>query len=411
MNRYIVLILLLITSRTVYSSSDPEIKNLRVYSSGDQLEFPVIDYSDKDKSSISIEFDVQSRFMPNLNIIFKFCDADWNPYSNAFLSNRMYSSETIMWFDELPQRVRGARYHYLGTFPNNNVSFPFSGKWKFFIVDSQNRDKIYASGKFFVVYPEVKLNVRFAREGLRGNLEETAASGRTLSIRTQFTLPDSLFAANIKRIEIVTNRKFSYPAIIDRNTLTADRFYEWDAGSRFSFIARNIRPGNEYRITDLRDIGKYNAPPVYARFGESESSNLFTKGGRDFNGSSYLLDFRDVNADYLNVTFRIRPPEEIKSSLFLVGSFNNWQVLPEYEMFDDNGMMNLSVELKRGVHEYQYVTGNIVNGKVENINWEILEGNFYETENEYNIFLFYNTVEKGGYDKIVGYKKIKTGVL
>ncbi len=262
-----------------------------------------------------------------------------------------------------------------------------------------------------MVYPEVKLNVKTAREGLIGDMNDIAASGRTISIRTNFSLPDSLFSANLKRIEIVTNRKFSYSMIIDRSTFTPDRYYEWDAGSQFSFIARNIRPGNEYRVTDIRDAGKYNAPPVYARFGEIELSNLYTKGKRDFNGASYLMDYRNDHADYLNVTFRIRPPDEIKSSIFLVGSFNNWKVLPEYEMFDDNGMMNLSVELKRGVYEYQYVTGQVVNGKVENLNWEVLEGNFYETENEYNIFLFYGTQEKGGYDKIIGYKKIKTGAL
>ena len=68
--------------------------------------------------------------------------------------------------------------------------------------------------------------------------------------------------------------------------------------------------------------------------------------------------------------------------------------------------MNFSVQLKRGVYDYQYVTGKIVNDRVENIDWEILEGNFWETENEYYIFLYYQTVEKGGYDKIIGYKKI-----
>ncbi|PKL82936.1 MAG: hypothetical protein CVV24_07545 [Ignavibacteriae bacterium HGW-Ignavibacteriae-3] len=411
MNRLIRFIPLVLISWSINSAVGLEIKSLRVYSSNDQVEFPVIDYSNDQRTSITIDFDVQSSDMPNLSIVFKFCDENWNPYNNAFLSNRMYSTETILWFERLPQNIRGARYHYNGSFPNNNVNFPFSGKWKFFIVDSQNRDLVYATGKFYVVYPEVKLNVKTAREGLIGDMNDIAASGRTISIRTNFSLPDSLFSANLKRIEIVTNRKFSYSMIIDRSTFTPDRYYEWDAGSQFSFIARNIRPGNEYRVTDIRDAGKYNAPPVYARFGEIELSNLYTKGKRDFNGASYLMDYRNDHADYLNVTFRIRPPDEIKSSIFLVGSFNNWKVLPEYEMFDDNGMMNLSVELKRGVYEYQYVTGQVVNGKVENLNWEVLEGNFYETENEYNIFLFYGTQEKGGYDKIIGYKKIKTGAL
>lgn len=410
-NRIILLLSFFLISFSVNSASTPQIKSLRVFSSGDQISFPIIDYSDPDKKSITIDFDVQSDYMPNLNIIFKFCDADWNPYDNAFLLNPMYNSETNLWFNKLPNNIHGARYHYNGTFPNSNVTFPFSGKWKFFIVDSFNKNLILASGRFFVVYPQVKLNIQVAQEGLQGAMNEIAFAGRTLSLRTNFLLPDSLFPANVKRVEIITNRKFNYPVVIDRNSYSSDRFYEWNAANKFSFIARNIRPGNENRTTDLRDIGKYNAPPVYAHFGEVEISNLFTAGRRDFNGAPYLLDFRNQHADYLKVTFRIRVPEEIKSSIFLVGSFNDWKVLPEYEMYDDNGMMNLSIELKRGVHEYQYVTGQVIKGSVENINWEILEGNFYQTENEYRIFLFYGTEEKGGYDKIIGYKKINTGAL
>lgn len=410
-HRLTLLIPIILISWSVTAAFDPQIKSLRVYSSGDQINFPIIDYSDPDKGSITIEFDVLSDYMPNVNIIFKFCDADWNPYNNAFLSNPIYNSETNLWFDKLPNNIRGARYHYKGLFPNNNVTFPFSGNWKFYIVDSYDKNMVLASGLFYVVNPLVKLNIKVAKEGLQGKMNEIASSGRTLSIRTNFVVPDSLFSANVKRVEIIVNRKFNYPIVIDRNSYSSDRFYEWNAASKFSFIARDIRPGNEYRRTDIRDIGKYNATPVYAHFGEIELSNLFTMGRRDFNGASYLLDFRNDQAEYIKVTFRIRPPDDIKSSIFLVGSFNDWKVLPEYEMFDDNGMMNLSVELKRGVHEYQYVTGQIVDGSVENINWEILEGNFYETENEYNIFLYYESEEKGGYDKIIGHKKIKTGAL
>jgi hypothetical protein len=80
-------------------------------------------------------------------------------------------------------------------------------------------------------------------------------------------------------------------------------------------------------------------------------------------------------------------------------------------MFDDKGLMNITIQLKRGVYDYQYVTGDVINNKVENIEWEILEGNFWETQNDYFIFLYYRTEEKGGYDKIIGYKKIKSGAL
>ncbi|GEM_PF-341791 len=393
------------------SAQNIEIKSLRVYSSEDEREFPIIDLSDPNHKEITIEFDVQSQFIPNFNIEFKFCDSQWNPFNNAFLTNPMYNTEHSLLFDRLPSTVRGARFHYSGKFPNNNVTFPFSGKWKFYLVDTQNRNVIYGTGKFYVVNPEVKLNVQLSKEGSEGDLPGLAALRRTFAISAGFTLPDSLFPANVMHVEIITNRKFNYPILIDRSSYTTDRFYEWNASNKFSFTARNIRPGNEYRQTDIRDIGKYNSSTVNAKFGDIETTNFFTRGRKDYNGGSMLLNYRNENADYMNVVFKLRSPENIKSPIFLVGSFNDWTVSQDYEMFDDNGLMNFQVQLKRGVYDYQFVTGDIVNNKVEYIQWEILEGNFWETQNDYFIFLFYRTEEKGGYDKIIGYKKIKSGAL
>ena len=392
-------------------SYDFQIKSLRVFSNREQTSFPVIDLSEQSKKFISIEFDIQSNEMPNLSIVFRFCDSDWNVYDNAFLLNPLYNTENNLWLETSPTIVKGARYHYSGTFPNHNVTFPYSGNWKFFIVDSNNRDIVYDSGRFFVVQPFIKMNVELAKEGLQGDVSQFAILQRSISIKTNFILPDTLFPANIKKVVIIHNRQIYYPIVIDRISYTEDRFYEWNASNKFSFTARNLHPGNRYRETDLRNVGKYGTPTVNAKFGNIETSNLFTQERRDFFGGSFLMDFKNEYADYMNVVFRLRPPDDVKSSIFLVGAFTNWRVLPEYEMYDDNGLMNLSVELKRGVYDYQYVTGNVVGDHVENINWEILEGNFFETDAEYYIFLYYQTPEKGGYENIIGFKKYNSGAL
>ncbi|MEJ5350947.1 MAG: type IX secretion system plug protein domain-containing protein [Melioribacteraceae bacterium] len=392
-------------------ANDFVIKSLRVYSSLSEISFPIIDKSDSSKKTITIEFDVQGDYAPNLNIVFKFCDKDWIPYENIFLANIGYNTEYNLWLEKLPLRVTDARYHYAGVFPNQNVTFPFSGKWKFFIVDSQNPDKIYGEGKFFVVIPEVKMNISITKNRIENVIPEIAALGRTITIFTSFTLPDTLFESNIQQVEIIENKKISYPIIIDKAKLTEQNYYEWNGGSKFLFIAKNIKTGNEYRQTDLRDINRFNQKNVNAQYDGIEVSNFFKKRNRDYNGGSILTNYKSDYAEYMNVTFRIRPPENLTASIFLVGAFNNWQVLPDYEMFDDNGLLNLTIELKRGVYDYQYVTAENTDGEIKNIDWYILEGNFWETENDYHVFLYYQTPEKGGYDKIIGYKKINSGGL
>lgn len=387
------------------------LKSLRVFPASNELSFPVINMQAPTGELITIEFDIDAAYEPNLSIVFKFCNSNWQPYDNAFLSNPGYNTQHNLWFERLPLKVRGASYHYSGKFPNDFVTFPFPGKWKFYIVDSQNSRHVYGEGKFYVVEQQVKINAAVSREREIYSSNEAASLGRTISINTSFILPDSLVQSNLKMIEIIENRKLEYPIQITRNDNSTKKYYEWNGSNRFNFVARELKPGNEYRQTDIRDANKFIPPNVNAQFDGIETSNFFRKQKRDWNGASLISNYRNENSEYLNVNFRIRPPEEITSPVFLVGSFNNWIVSPEYEMFDDKGLLNLSVELKRGVYEYQYVTGDFSNGSIENIDWYILEGNFWETENEYNIFLYYESTEKGGYDKIIGYRQIKTGAL
>ena len=380
-------------------SAGLEIKSLRVYNGNNETSFPIIDYSSNDEKAITIDFDVQSSSYPNLIIQFKFCDSNWQPYENQFLQNPLYNTEYNLLLNKIPNGVKGASYHYTGTFPNNNVQFHLSGKWMLFITDSHNKNLVYAAQKFFVVLPDVKLNVQVTRETMQGNYGENANLGRTLAIKTNFTLPDSLFPSNVIKTEIVRNRMISNSIVIDRNANTQERYYEWDAARKFSFVARQLRPGNEYRQIDTRNISKYPTEIVNAKFGEYDQTDLFTRRKRDFNGSSLLLDYRNSIADYQKVIFKLKVPESITKPIFLVGSFTNWDLLPEYEMYDDNEMIKFTVPLKRGVHEYQYVVADLRGNKIINPEWELLEGNFFETENEFHIFLYYQVPEKGGYEK------------
>ena len=268
---------------------------------------------------------------------------------------------------------------------------------------------IYASGNFYVVMSMVKLNVGIYKERLDGQNPEEPSLGKTIAIKTNLVLPDSLFQSQLTKVEIIENHKIFEPIIVDRKTTSNEAYYEWNGSNKFSFVARQLKPGNEYRQTDFRNVDRFPQDNINAQYIGVETSDFFKKLPPDFDGGSELSDYRDRYSDYLTVNFKLRPPENIKSPIFLVGAFTNWQVLPEYEMFDDNGLMNIAIQLKRGAYDYQYVTADNVNGGVANIDWYILEGNFWETQNEYYIFLFYESTDKGGYDQIIGYKKVRSG--
>ena len=394
---------LLFIASSLYSQKI-EIKSLKVFTD-DETALPILI-----SKKLNIEFDLNSPYEPSLIIVFRFCDKNWNPYQNIFLLNYGKNIEYNLKFDRLPNTVLDARYHFRGYFPNRNnyVDFPFSGKWMFFITDSQDTSNIYASGKFYVIKPDVIMNAAKKNEVLEDKVYSPPVLAKIFNITASFDLPNEFYPSFVDHVEIIENQKIYYPVIIDRNFNTNTRQYYWDGDRKFSFTARDIHPGNEYRQTDLRNFNKYNKKDVPAQFDGLEYSRFYKQGQKDLNGGSLYLFFENDYADYLNVTFKIRPPDNSFQSIFLVGAFNHWQILPEFQMSNEYGVFTKTVPLKRGIYDYQYVAADIINNKIENPDWLVLEGNFWETSNVYYIFLYYNDQNYGGYDRIIGYQKIIT---
>ena len=115
MNYRITLLIFFLLPLSFSFSEDVIIKSLRVYSSNDETLLPVI----SEGSNITIEFDIESEFEPNLNIIFRFCDKDWNPTDNIFLTNLGKNTAYFLELKTLPTTVENAKYHFKDIFPGN----------------------------------------------------------------------------------------------------------------------------------------------------------------------------------------------------------------------------------------------------------------------------------------------------
>jgi hypothetical protein len=390
------------------SFSQVKIKSLRYYPYGEETALPVIVSGNDIASGLVIEFDLDTKFVPDLDIVFRFCDRNWKPMNNVFLSNYGQSVSYNIDFSNLPSSVQYAAYHYKGIFPDQKgyVTFPYSGKYTFYVTDALDTSIVFATGQFYVVFPEIELNVNLKKELLEDKTYYPLELGRIFNIETKFTLPDKLFPGFVNCMEIVENQKISNPYIVDRSFNTNIRQFYWNGNRDFSFIIRDIRPGNEYRQTDLRNTNKFPSGNVKAQFDGIEYPRFDKFGVKDMNGGEILTDFNNEYADYLNVSFSFRPADNFYGSVYLTGAFNNWQILPAYEMTNSGGLYNKTIELKRGIFDYQYVTADFINGEIKNQDWIQLEGNFWETENDYYIFIFYQDPELGGFDRIIAYQKL-----
>jgi hypothetical protein len=402
-----LLIFILILSAKSFSQ-EFIIKSLNIYTSDNLTSLPVITGGNK----LVIEFDVQGNFIPNMNVVFRFCDKGWTPTGNVFLLNSQYSTAYFLDFEELPiMVVDDARYHHKSTYPDkrDQVKFPFAGKWRFYITDTQDSSIVYADGKFFVIQDAVDLTVRLKRDELEDKSYWPVELAKAFNITTDFYLPDNFHPSFVDRIEIIDNRRIYYPVIVDRTTSTLHRFYKWDANRSFTFTARDIPAGNEFRQVDIRDHNLFSAKDVRAQLEGLEYSRFFLNPlNKDLNGGKIYSDYKDQFSTYLNVTFSIRPPEEIFQEIFLVGAFNDWNLSMDYKLKKSSGIYSITIPLKRGIYDYQYVAADVENGEIVSADWLVLEGNTWLNSKEYDVFLYYNEQDKGGYERIIGYKRISS---
>ena len=132
---------------------------------------------------------------------------------------------------------------------------------------------------------------------------------------------------------------------------------------------RVFQGGNEFRRFDMssfRFIGQriYSAEML-------ETGNVVTleqdaprKGSayrvrRDFNGGYIVQDERGADAkfatDYAKVKFTLKC-DELDENVYVVGKFNNWQMLPENEMVYnlETHQYEATLLLKQGIYDYMY---------------------------------------------------------
>ena len=75
-------------------------------------------------------------------------------------------------------------------------------------------------------------------------------------------------------------------------------------------------------------------------------------------------------------------------------------------MNQTEGVYSITIPLKRGIYDYQYVVADVMDGEISDTDWLILEGNTWVNTKEYDIFLYYNDPDFGGYERIIGYSRI-----
>jgi hypothetical protein len=196
--------------------------------------------------------------------------------------------------------------------------------------------------------------------------------------------------------------------VLPQYTVGNDLIYKYDtqtqfwAGNEFLFFEnRDIRStGNNIARID-GDANIYNSY-LFTNNARANFSYSFTQ---DANGNfvprNINAENNEIEADYSWVYFSLSAPTfRLNKDIYVTGMFNNFSLSNEFKMDynAEKAIYEKAILIKQGFTNYQYTVADN-RGKIDNEN--AIDGNFYQTENDYFVIVYYRE-GTDRYDKVIG---------
>ena len=383
------------------------IKTVMMYRNGFELSNPVIQLGED--VQLIFKFDDLSGEVKNYSYTVIHCDANWN---ESYLSQAEYIegyTENPLNDYKLSFNTTSSYVNYKLLLPNENVRFNISGNYVLVIYEDNDKEKVVVTQRFYVYenMTDIKGTVRRATfDAFQGSNQEVdfVVNNDRLTIQDPRNEINVVIMQNGRWDNAVKNLKPLY--IRDRQLI-------------YDYNKENVFPaGNEFRYFDNR-TNRYNGENVMTtefhdpyyhktlKIDEIRANKKFVQY-KDMDGrfvvesqDQQVRDY-DTECDYTFIHFTLPLDAPLLGGTVNVfGALTGWNANKSNEMTwnSDRGAYELTLFLKQGYYNYQYAyvpKGSMV-ADLTNI-----EGSFWETENDYQIFVYYRDMA-GRYDRLVGY--------
>ena len=295
--------------------------------------------------------------------------------------------------------------HYAFDLPNDDLLLKVSGNYRVEVFDEEDDAEIPVVTYYFsVVEPMVGI-----RADVCGDTDRTFNEGeQQLSFVVDHARCNVVSPASDIIPVVYQNRRRDNAVVGIKPAYVKGNEVEYVHNGKLIFDA-----GNEYRRFELTDPnspgmnvedvvyheGAYHAL-LYVDKARVSYSNTIDENGRFYVNTleGYGMP---IEADYVNVHFAVKLPYRTGGNYYLSGDFcgNGFDKKNILFYEEEEGYYFTSHLLKLGVYNYQYVWVPDGGQKVSTAH---TEGNFYNTENEYLIYVYHR--EFGArYDRLVGF--------
>lgn len=404
-NTYYGLILLLIVPSILLSQvkevHPPDfIKTITFKSNTTQGQLPILKLGEP----LVLEFDALNGDEEDFYYVIDYFNYDWTPsvlvkgeylkgidnqriltYDNSFNTYQIYS-------------------HYDLTIPNSQTrALLKSGNYMISIYDDY--DELMFSRKFMIYEDVLKVGTSVKRSrDVKVIAKKQSVDLKIATSRFNFNNP----LETVKAVIIQNNNLNT--AITDlkpQYTLGNELIYRYDTESAFW-------GGNEYLFFENKDVRAANIGLQFIDLQELYHGYLFTNASRkdrpytynpDINGNFIITAIDrtdvDVEADYTMIHFSLAHQELKGKDIYIYGNYNAFALneLNQMVFNTESKRYECIMRLKQGFYNYKYV---VVDGATGALDEGAISGDFWETENNYKVLVYYRDLGFR-YDRLIGY--------
>ncbi|MCD4680489.1 MAG: DUF5103 domain-containing protein [Bacteroidales bacterium] len=389
-------------TRTYNHIYNPNIQTIQLYRQGWEMTQPYIQL--KTDERLMLSFDDLDPEVKDYKFTLVHCDANWQPsdllqneyllgFTEDFIRNYKFSINTMQQF-----------VHYDLVFPTEDMQIMKSGNYLLKVYDDIQENMAFVF-RFMVFEPLVTINANV--------VAPSTIADRKYKQEVDFILNSGAYKIlnpySDLKIVITQNGRWDN-ALIDfkPRMVKNSRLY-------YDLVDENVfNGGNEFRLFNIKSL-KYALENVYSIEVDNKGNQVYLMNDepRTFKLYTYVKDINgmriiqtedyendDLESDYVYVHFSLPYNAPfVDGNLYIMGELTYWQ-------FSDEGLMHYNYErkayeatmfLKQGYYNYQYVF--LEDGKTAG-DVTLIEGNHFDTENEYKIFVYHREIGTI-YDKLI----------
>jgi hypothetical protein len=387
----------------------PYIRTAQLYVYGNQQSLPVIALNSNTK--LELEFDDMDGNYKNYYYTYVLCDYNWQP-------SKLSAFDFIKGFTQ--SRINTYRYsniaytkytHYQAFLPDQNSMPSRSGNYLLKVYLDGDTSKLVFTKPFMVF--EQKANI--TATVVQPFTPEKFYSHQR--VRFSATLKDvnSFSAAQQVKAVILQNNRWDIAKRDIAPTFVRGNVLEYNSEAVGVFPA-----GKEWRWLDLRSFrlqsdkvksGEYSLDKAafYLKTEFDRTGERYTYFP-DYNGMYNIVTYESINpfwqGDYADIYFSFARKDAqpyLDKDIYLLGAFTGYAINDNWKMKynTETETYELNTPLKQGNYNYAYVAVDKKNSndKVE------LEGNYWESENNYTILLYYKSFTDRN-DQLIGVSTI-----